>query len=812
MNKMKQIIPLLAILLSCCIYGQAQQHAGSITGKVSDTESGKPLPRAVVELLRAGDSIVVKAVITDSAGKFVFINADKNTYLLRSGHASYSHYLSAPFLYDGGQTVMNIGLAIASKTLSGVTVSSRKPVISFLGDKMIINPANLAGASGSNALELMKNMPGITVENEERITLNGSSDVTVLIDDRKRTMTLDQAVRLLKTIPASNVKQVEISVGKSARHDAAGNAGVINIVTKKPLGNGYNLQLTNRVVINDYVGQSHNLYFNYKYNALSFFASAGYDRSNSYSDYHSRSVYRLNTGTSTVSDKGQTLSITRAPYADLGLDYELNKDHVIGITGSLYSGKTGYNNTLQTVFDGPSPRSITNINNQHTPEALNSADLLYTGKLDTLGSKLKVDIGYLSGYARTRPSFTNLYTDENGLPYQPDVTIAAYLPLSGHQYIFQADLEKNFRNRSQLQAGLKHTKGYIDNNVWYDTLKGSIHYRDHRRSDDLSYEEGITAAYLSYRYILSQQLSIVAGVRYENTYMKNISWTIDSSYARSFHDFFPSASITYNGKKIKSTLNFNKSISRPYYGYLNPYTTYVDEFTVQQGNSLLRPGYTYSVSLSNVYDNFLYFSAGYSRASDMLFLLKRQSTDTMLTVIRPENALNYHSVYASLSGFYSLFDEAWEGQLRLYGFVYRNLPDPVFLTSSLDKRTLGRFVLSTSQTVRIRKDLFAEGSFYYYNRNRSNQAEFGSRYQADLGLRKKFFSGALTASVYASDIFNSMGQERLRYYDGYESQSYIRYSTRQLRLSLVFSLGKLNKDFQKNTSAKKEVSRFKESQ
>lgn len=811
MNKQKCFLILLASFMA--LPGYLLSQTKDVSGIITDAASKQPLQKAIVQLLRASDSIVVKAALSDSAGRFSLAAPGDATYLVKCSHVNYANYLSAPIRLTSEQAPpLQIGLTVASTELSGVTVTSRRSAISFQGDKMVVNPANMAGTTTSHALDLLKSMPGITVENEERITLNGSSDVTVLIDDRKRTMTLDQAVRLLKTIPATNIKQVEISIGKSARQDASGNAGVINIVTKKPLGNGYNLQLSNQFVINDYVGNAHNLYLNYKHNAFSIYASAGYTKSYSYTRSNSHSIYQLAGSKSQVLDNGRTKSVTSAPYFDLGIDYEIDKKQVIGVTGSIYTGKTSYGSALTTSIDNPKQYTVTNINDQQTPESLNSIDLLYSIKLDNKGSKLRTDAGYLWGDSRPQPYFTNLYADKNGQGIATATHIKAYLPMRGHQYIFQADLDQYFKDKSLLQAGAKYTRGLVDNTARYDTIRGNSLINDPRRNDDLGYEEGIAALYLSYRRNLSRKWSFVAGIRYENTYMKNTSRIADSTFSRNVDGFFPSASLTYNGKKIKTTLNYNRSITRPYYGYLNPYTTYIDEFTLQEGNSLLKPGYTNSVSLTNVYNSFLYVTVGYSRATDLLFLMKRQIPDTTLTIIKPENALNYNSAFASISGYYQFFKRKWEGQLRLYGFIFRNKVDPKFTTSALDSRTLGRFTVSTSQTIKIAKDLTLENALYYYGRNRSNQVEMGSRYQLDLGVNKKFLGGALTASAYASDILNSMDQERFRYYDGYQSTSHVYYSIRQLRLSLIFNLGKLDKDFQKSTSTKKEASRFKEGQ
>lgn len=663
---------LLLLLLGTVAIVFGQSPVKSIKGRIVEEASGKPISRAVIELLRAKDSLPVRTAVSDTIGQFDLKLTNDDQYLLHITHINFEEFFSTVVSSNSIDTDLPpIKLKIRTKLLDEVVVKSRKPIITLIGDKLIVNPQNMAGTATSNALDLMKNMPGVSVENQDKLTLNGSSDITILIDDRKRTMSLDQAIRLLKTIPASNVKQVEISVGKSAQQDAAGGGGVINIVTKKQLGNGYNLQWTSQAVTNHYLGQSHNLYLNYKYNKFNFFVSTGIDRSYNYTFSNSNSTYGLAPDNLIVIDDGKTIEKGSSKYIDLGIDYELNKNHVIGVTASAYKARNRFQNTLSSRFEKQNGRTITNQNDQVTPETLNSFDFLYTGKLDTLGSKLKIDLGYLEGNARTRPNYNNLYTDNFGQLQDP-VNILAFLPLDGHQFIAQADLEKNISKTQQWQLGFKHTKGYVDNRANYDTLRGNILFPDIKRRDDLSYEEGITAAYLAYRQTFKKKYTVIVGLRYENTLMRNRSNIIDSVNQRNFNDFFPSISISRNGEKIKTTLNFSRSISRPYYGYLNPYVTYIDEFTSQIGNGQLNPGYTYLVNLTNVFNNFLYFSVGYSKAYNLLFLMKRQVPDTTLTLIKPENALSYQSLYVSLSGSYSFYKEAWEGQLRAYGFMYKN--------------------------------------------------------------------------------------------------------------------------------------------
>ncbi len=809
---MKLIKSIIVTFFSIVMWNAAQGQNASVNGTVKDTDTKLALYKSAVELMRSNDSLVVKAVITNADGSFLIDQVKPGNYYLRVTFSGYRYVYSSSLQLQAGNTVsVHLEMQSQVKGLGEVVVKSRRPAISFQGDKMVVDPQQMAGASSSNALQLLKNMPGVSVENEQTISLNGQQDITVLIDDRKRTLTLEQAVRLLKTIPASNVKQVEISFVKSARHDASGSGGVINIVTKKPLGNGYNLQFTSQFTFDRYTSSLNNIYYNHRINKFTLFTSAGFERNYAYTDYTTRSAYQLGGGAKAgTNDIGTTKNISSTPYLEIGTDYAINRQHTIGVSASIYGGRTlGDNSLLSAIEQGNNKTYIDNKTIQRGRENLSSVDLLYTGKLDSLGSKLRVDIGYLSGFSAPRPWFLNVFKDETGVDFQPSAEVLANLPLKGYQYIWQADYDKVFNKKNSIQFGIKHTSGQISNNVRYDTIKGSTLVEDIKRTDNLKYQERITAAYLTYKHTLSKKFNFMLGLRYEHTYMKNISLTLDSTNLRTFNDFFPSASFSYNGKGLKSTLSFSRSISRPFYGYLNPYVTYQDEFNYQIGNSNLAPGYSYNINLNNSINNFLFISMGYSRSRDMVFLLKRQIPGTLLTEIKPENALNYSSAYLSLSSNFSLFKGAWEGQARVYGFAFKTDIKPQFFTSNLDTRTLGRYTAATSHTVRLVPNLFAEGGITYYSRNRTNQAELSQRWQADFGLRKKIKSDFLTVSAMATDIFNTMRQDRFRYYDGFESLNTVQFNTQRFRVALLVNLGKLDDDFSKTTSTSKESSRYK---
>ncbi len=801
----------LAILFqSSILYGQNTQT--TIKGKITDNKSGVHVAGAAVELLLLNDSSISKFALSDSNGVYSINNISSEKYILRCSHINYSLYYSEVIqLKASFEKNIDIKLSIKNETLEKVTVHSKRPSIILDGNKMIIKTANIAGSATSNALELLKSMPGVIVDNNESILLNGKADIVVLINDRKRTLTPAQAARLLKTIPASTIKQIEISNGKSAREDASGSGGVINIVTNKPLGDGYNVELFNEIIIDKYISNTHNVSINYRKNKFDLYTTLGYDRSYSYSTNLATALYNKNLPTETRNkDSSNNLSISKAPYLDVSLDYNINKKSIIGIAGSLYFGKTSGNSFLNSAVVGNQNYLTKNSAENSDKENLNSADLIYTYKPDSVGTKLKIDLGYLEGYAIGIPSFSNEYKNNLGQLLFPPVYIKANVPLNGFQYIGQVDFDKPINKKATFQIGLKLTSGSVKNDVYYDTVRNNQFFRDFSRSDKLKYTEKITAGYITYKQKINNKLGLQVGLRFERTFMQNRAFTPDTTTKRGYNDIFPSASINYNGKNLKTSLNLSKSISRPYYGYLNPYVKYINEFTYQIGNSQLKPAYINSINISNAFKDFLVLNMGYYGSKDNIMLYKRQVRDTTLTIIKPENAFNYDAFYFSLTGYFAFLKEKWQGQINFYGFNYKPKIKPEFVTSSLDSKWLGRFVASTSQSYAVTKSLTTEISYYLYGKNKVNQLQIESRSQFNFNVKYTMLSKALTIGIGVSDIFYKMKQEKNQYYDGYSSNSFFVSNTRRVGISFIVNLGKLQKNFSKSTSTKNESSRYKE--
>ncbi|WP_343690730.1 outer membrane beta-barrel protein [Chitinophaga sp.] len=806
-NIIRLFFVILLAAINCHVNVWAQEKNITIKGQITDKSSH--LPMAGVVVTTGEENHALLKAYSDTTGYYTVVAGSAGALHLHFDLSGYK-ILSLTVSPEKNPYVLNVEMEPLSRELAEVEIKSTKKAITFDGDKLIVNPEKIPGTSGSNALDVLKKVPGVTVENDEVLKVNGKTDITLLINDRKRSFTPEQAIRLLRSIPAANIRNIEITTGKSARFDAEGAGGVINIQTKKALADGYNLELSNTLNINSYIGHQHNLFCNMKAGAFSLYASLGYEQNYNYSDRTSHAVYSNTAPNSQTKtrDTNNYYAGIKTPYMDIGVDYQLDKRQVLSIATSLYYSVTKSNNDLNTILDKENPAEIVNLNAQKTSEDLHSFDVVYENKLDSAGSKLKVDLGYLAGYSIDKPLFQNTYLDDKGKILEGPVNIRARIPLEGFQYIGQLDYEKVLGKSQSLQAGFKYTRSNIYNYVGYDTVKNDQLFRDQRQSDSLLYRERVTALYISYKHPIGN-LNVMLGLRYEYTDMENISLKVNDVYKRTYSDIFPYINVAYNGDNIRSAINLSKSITRPYYGYLNPYIKYIDEFNYQQGNSLLKPTYTYNINLNNHFYDLIYLTLGYYYTKDAILLLKRRKDDDLVTVYTPENAMNYSMFYGSVGASFSFFKDAWQGQMGISGFFYKPKVKPEFVTSTSEPGILGQFSANILQSVRLKKNLFFETEYYYYHKNKSNQVTIAGRWQLNAGLKINLLQGKLTTAVYLQDIFYTMKQDIHKYYDNYVSDARLDPYTQKLKLSVVLNLGELKSNYNKQTSTGKEASRFK---
>ncbi len=797
------------LLLSLAAVAQADQ-TGTIQGQLVSASDEAIIDYASVALNREGGS-TVDFQLTDETGTFLFTNIPTGEYRLLVTRLSFEDFQSEVITVTAGATVeVSPRLTAQANNLSVVEVTSSRPVIAFSRGKMVVAVDQLPSAGSSNSLEILNKVPGISVRGKN-ITLNGFGSVNVLINGRKRTMTAAQAATLLESIPADNIRSIEVTSGKTVSQDASGTGGEINIVTKKAIDQFFNLSLNNRVTVDRYLSNSHSAYVNLNQNRLRLNGGASFARNFSYGTSVRAENYTTATdellGTGTINSTANYLS--NLPSANLSAEFDLSERQRIGATAYAYfTNKKGGSTDLNNFdFTDQEPQEFLFNETQRLHDNLSSADLYFERDLDSLGSTFKTNLSYLTGYSEEQLDFERrepptISGTEAGI-------VRADLPLNGGQFSFRADLEKNLTETTQFSLGVKLSDGEIRNFATYDTISFQPPRRNLALSDSLAYRERVYAAYASFAQDIGN-LSISGGARVEATHASARSYKVNETGTQDYVNLFPNLSINYDaGSNYQFSLNYSSSITRPNYLQLNPYVRYLDAYTFTTGNNRLLPQIDHRVTLNTRFFRMFHLNFGYIHGSNYVGSVRRLEPDGRTTRITSANAFDVRAGYVQSIIYYRLGQGGrLSGQLTslVIPLTYRAIGDAEDQAAFTGTDT--KLSLSASTQFKVTKR-FSIDADYFFNRGRLTfQQETENRWELNAGARYKLPGDALTVSARVSDIFNTDNAAGTRFFTNFNATYGSDFNTRRLTIALNYRLGKLKKNYQLGPSG--DVGRFKE--
>src|ERR1044072_6681294 len=275
----------IIILLSVSFIGRAQtKQAFKLSGKVSATNQ-PALSAATITLLKAKDSSVVKMSVTDQDGHYSFDNPPQGKYLVAVSAVGYEKQYSNPFSISAETPVTELAAMVLTpkdRDLKAVTISARKPLVEQKIDRMVVNVDAFISNTGSTALEALEKAPGVQVDKDGNISLKGKQNVIVLIDGRPSYISGAELANMLKGMQASQLEQIEIMTNPPAKYDAAGNAGIINIKTKKNKTKGFNGNVSAGVGQGVYFKNNESLSLNYRNGKVNLFSTYSFYRNNNF--------------------------------------------------------------------------------------------------------------------------------------------------------------------------------------------------------------------------------------------------------------------------------------------------------------------------------------------------------------------------------------------------------------------------------------------------------------------------------------------------------------------------------------------------
>ena len=627
MRKLLVVITVLGLSFSTV---QAQK----ISGLVKD-ESGKGLEKTTVSLLRAKDSADIKFNATDKNGVFVFTAIGPGNYIVKITHIGYVTLYSNPFEVKAGVdfTVPDLNLVKAAALLQGVSVSASKPMVEVRADKTILNVEGTINAVGNDALELLRKSPGVMVDKDDNISLAGKNGVRIYIDGKPTPLAGTDLANYLKSVQSAQIESIELITNPSAKYDAAGNAGIINIRLKKNKAFGTNGSVNAGYNIGVYPKYNTGINFNHRNKGINIFGNYNYNNSKQDNKFN---LYRSVLDT-VFDNKTEAIFLNKSHGFKTGIDFYIGKKSIFGVLLNGNISENSFNNNSRTPISYK-PTGVVNrilvANNVNDMKRNNVNFNLNYRFADTAGHELNVDADYGLFRNKGNQLQPNYYYNAAGNTLLSQVLYRFIAPTDIDIYTLKADYEQNFQ-KGRLGIGGKTSSIQTNNNFQRFNVQqltpSELKSLDVSRSNQFDYKEKINAFYVNYNKQLKGKM-IQFGVRMENTvsigdsYGLNADGSVNNSskqtFKRNYTDLFPSAAITFNKNPMNQWgLSYSRRIDRPAYQDLNPFEFKLDEYTFMKGNTNLRPQYTNIVTLTNTYKYKLNTSLSYSHVKDVFTFL-----------------------------------------------------------------------------------------------------------------------------------------------------------------------------------------------
>lgn len=780
----KHLLFIASLLLSLSALAQFR-----VGGSVVDSE-GAPVASAAVVAADAASGAFLQHDITTPEGRFSLMV--KGNIRLFVSSLGYEQYESGIISIEGDAVLPAIVLAADDIVIDDVVVVGERqsPAIRTENGKLIFTPNNSSTLAGSSALEVLKRTPGVFVDGENNISIGGRGSVLVILNGRQTYMQRDELVALLKATPSAAVTSVEVINSPSARYDAEGSGGIININMNRRSTDGFFLSLNNGLSYWENLRENTELsvsYANEKFNL-----TANYN--------HAFGHYNMDYGMHRFQDGREYWSPTddtekrKTIAGNIAAEYAFNDRHTLGgrvDVNTLFG--PGWTSTMTEIRDaatGNLEQTLYGSNDYYSQKGNRyGANLYYTAR-PREGESYTVDLNYAwfdGGSGNMQP---NKYVAADGTVLQ-DNLYKSVNSRNIHIYAVAFDQQHQLWS-GELKSGAKYSSVNADNGFrFYDATDGA-EVVDEKQSNDFRYRERIAAAYLLYSRSIGERLSLEAGVRGEYTLSDGLLRTIggagDEDNSRNYFNIFPSLGLNWQvGEGHTLAFNYASRIDRPAYQDLNPFEYLLDELSSWKGNPFLKPQKTHQTTLSYTRKRTV-LTASYSYMKDF----KTQITDTVASgkvVMTPRNIGRQQRV--SLNLYQGVNVTRW-WEMNLNATVYYLTKNVVF--DELRRFDLDGFagIFSVQNSFRLPWELRMELNGQYVTRRpgASNEILKSTGY-VDLGLSRTFGrNDSWIISLAVSDLFHTIRWDNYSSFEGFRLWQWGNSETRQVKLNVTFRFGR----------------------
>ncbi|WP_035333429.1 TonB-dependent receptor [Dyadobacter crusticola] len=757
---MKTISSFLTILLFASrLYAQMPSY--SISGTVKDI-GNEVLPGVTVRVLKIPDSVFVKGGITDPGGKFEINALESGTFFLDISSLGQKRFVSLPMTLDSAHHAIVLPAIILFPAkdiaLKEVTINAKKPLIEQEIDRTIVNVESMISSATSNTMEVLEKTPGVSVNNNGEISLNGKSGVLVLIDGRSTYMSGADLAAYLKSLPGGLLDKIELIDNPPAKYDAAGNA-VIDIRLKKNRVGGFTGSFSVGLSQGRYARTNNALNLNYNYKKWNVFANLGYGFERNYSeDVFDRRFYNESGAlVSRVDLINDQVYKNNGVNANIGVDFAATPKTTLGLILNLNKTKrSGSFDYDSRNYDAFNQLAVTGSGGTTGGDMRNNTGFNFNllHKLNTAGRELAVDANYLH-YANHGNQFLRNLAFEPSSEMIRREDFIYRIPANFDIYTAKADYVHPFSKKGKLEAGFKSSLINTNNVFNYYVVENGRETLNNAQSNHFKYNENINAAYLNAQKSW-KKTGLQLGLRVENTNIQGNQLgneaVAGSSFTKRYTGLFPSAYLSFK-PDVKGDNTWGlmavRRISRPNYQLLNPFLFLRDQYTYSTGNPDLNPQYQSRLELKFQRKQWLNMGLSYNKFKNTLIPIT-QIIDSIF-VNKPGNVaggfmmLLNTTVSTSLAKWWYTNTTVRLSRIGLKGAAFNSTID--FKTNIARLEVNNYFTLG--------KTLSAELGGYYASRDFTAQTVTGGMYRVNASIQKKIWNGKGSIRLSAEDIFHS---------------------------------------------------------
>ena len=726
-----------------------------VSGSVKDNRTLLPMEFSQVSLMHPADSSLIAGGITGLDGNFEFSTDQSGDFLLRLSFVGYNDLWEPVTIQSGRNRLGSFMLEPSTTELGGVEVSAAAALFRSEADRRVFNVENMTISEGGTAIQLLETLPSVQVDEEGNLSLRGSGNILIYINGRPTNLSSDDTESILEQYPASAIKEVELITNPSARYDAEGIGGIINIILKESRRQGFNGQVNASVGTGNKYSAGLNL--NFRRNRLNIFTNYAYQYRELWEETFSFRERFTGQGSPILDHDYYTLNYLNSHLFRTGLDYELSENSTARIFANINYRSRDRERTY-------------NIRNMASREMLDS---MYVRLLTEDQSQINYEFGAMYGWQNGNGRSLNImgawawdsqdrieYFDQEFFDsqmnpvHQKRVDQTYERPHTNQMFVFQLDYEHAINENRIFEAGMKSTLQFDEREQIFNEydFENQKYVLDDWVTNQFSYDEQIHAAYLIWRDRIGR-LSYQAGLRGEYTLTKSYQPAIDSTYNYNYFLPFPSVFLSYELSQHQDIqASYSRRIRRPRQHSLAPFINAQDFFNLRLGNPYLEPEHTdnFEINYIRAWERYMFTAGVFHRyttnALTRVFILFDDATMVTWTNADTRNAtgvelINYLTLSdnfdATLTGnfFHSEISGEREGErfsnqsyswsLSLLG----NMNFPGYFSSQLTANYQGPRVIPQGQIRPV--------------------------FSMNLGFRRNVFNQQGTVSLSVSDILNT---------------------------------------------------------